>query len=395
MSELIMGGIMMYMLRSGSRNGVNELRDSEEFRKNYQKLLQLRIPHMDTVNAMLRRIEPAQLDGLLKHLVKILLSKRVFHKFRLLNKYFMIAIDGTGVFKFDKEPYAGCPHKTSKKGKKNYHQPVVEAKLICSNGFSISLYSEWVINEDGQTKQDCEYKATIRLLDKLHGHFPRLPICILMDGLFLKYPIQKQIKEHGWEFIMVWKDKTKYDLQDQIAQRKAQQELQQKAYTEFTNSKTREEYALEYSSEALNNKDIEVYYTQGIKRVISTDRDKHNSTTKFVFMSSIPVDKDNVKAIFTAGRLRWKIENEGFNTQKNSGLALHHKMSRTNLNAMKNYYTCLQIAHLFSQLLILAKNSIAKTYRTAKKLWADFWALLKFLPDYQPVVQKPRYNLRY
>ena len=89
MSELIMGGIMMYMLRSGSRNGVNELRDSEEFRKNYQKLLQLRIPHMDTVNAMLRRIEPAQLDGLLKHLVKILLSKRVFHKFRLLNKYFI------------------------------------------------------------------------------------------------------------------------------------------------------------------------------------------------------------------------------------------------------------------------------------------------------------------
>jgi hypothetical protein len=69
-----------------------------------------------------------------------------------------------------------------------------------------------------------------------------------------------------------------------------------------------------------------------------------------------------VKAIFEAGRLRWKIENEGFNEQKNGTLKMHHKMNRKNLNAMKNYYTCLQIAHLIMQLITRAKNSVVKTY---------------------------------
>ena len=37
MSELLLGAIMMYVFRCSSRNGMNELRDSEEFRNNYFK----------------------------------------------------------------------------------------------------------------------------------------------------------------------------------------------------------------------------------------------------------------------------------------------------------------------------------------------------------------------
>ena len=54
------------------------------------------------------------------------------------------------------------------------------------------------------------------------------------------------------------------------------------------------------------------------------------------------------------GRLRWKIENEGFNTQKNHGYALQHKYARVSWRAAKNYYQCLQIAHLINQLMILS-----------------------------------------
>jgi len=48
--------------------------------------------------------------------------------------------------------------------------------------------------------------------------------------------------------------------------------------------------------------------------------------------------------------LRWKIENEGFNEQKNGGYNLQHKFSRTSFNASQNYYQCLQIAHIINQL---------------------------------------------
>ena len=47
--------------------------------------------------------------------------------------------------------------------------------------------------------------------------------------------------------------------------------------------------------------------------------------------------------------MRWKIENEGFNNQKNTDYNAEHKYSRTNFNATKNYYQLLQIADLINQ----------------------------------------------
>ena len=50
------------------------------------------------------------------------------------------------------------------------------------------------------------------------------------------------------------------------------------------------------------------------------------------------------------GRLRWKIENEGFNVQKNGGYALEHPYSQAAV-AAKVFYLLLQIAHLLCQLV--------------------------------------------
>jgi len=56
-----------------------------------------------------------------------------FDKFRLFGKYFSIAIDATGYASFEHCPYEGCPYRTSKKGKRTYLQPILEAKLVSSN----------------------------------------------------------------------------------------------------------------------------------------------------------------------------------------------------------------------------------------------------------------------
>jgi hypothetical protein len=72
--------------------------------------------------------------------------------------------------------------------------------------------------------------------------------------------------------------------------------------------------------------------------------------TRFVHVTHIPLDENNVHQISQAGRLRWKIENEGFNNQKNNGYNAEHKFSRTNFNATKNYYQLMQIADIINQL---------------------------------------------
>ena len=383
------------MFRCKSRNGFNEQRDYQDFRKNYRSLTKLKAPHMDTVNAVLERINPSNLASIQTYLLKILLAKRVFHKFRMLGKYFTVAIDGTGIYKYDKEPYHGCQHKTSKNGKTTYSQSLVEAKLICPNGFCISLATEWMTNKDGDKKQDCEYKATVRLLDKMKRRFNRLPICIVMDGLFFKKPIMESIKSKDWEFIIVWKDKTRYDLQDVVSARKLKKQVEHIEYTDFPSKYTRNEYTVEWTSKPIEEGPINLYYLRGTKTEISTNKEVEAIYTKFVYVFSLNIDRSTAKEIFNSGRMRWMIENQGFNYQKNSGLNLHHKMNRHNIWAIKNYYICLQIAHLISQLMILNKKSIIKTFQTLKEVWSVMLSLIKLNTEYQPIPLKPKYNLRY
>jgi hypothetical protein len=100
----------------------------------------------------------------------------------------------------------------------------------------------------------------------------------------------------------------------------------------------------------------------------------------FIYLSSIHPTNKNIEEIIVNGRLRFKIENEGFNTQKNLGYGLQHKYSETSEIATKNYYSCMQIGHFINQffeLQITIKESL-KGRETLKNLWIIFIGLFTF-----------------
>ena len=58
-----------------------------------------------------------------------------------------------------------------------YFHNILEAKLVGSNGFCLSLATEWIENTaHDYDKQDCEIKAFKRLAEKLKKSFKRLKI---------------------------------------------------------------------------------------------------------------------------------------------------------------------------------------------------------------------------
>jgi hypothetical protein len=64
----------------------------------------------------------------------------------------------------------------------------------------------------------------------------------------------------------------------------------------------------------------------------------------------LPVGRKTVEVIAEkGGRARWKVENEGFNRQKNSGLNLEHVYS-SDPEKWKSYYLLLQIAFILARL---------------------------------------------
>ena len=70
---------------------------------------------------------------------------------------------------------------------------------------------------------------------------------------------------------------------------------------------------------------------------------------KFVFVTDLSITGRNVKETVERGRWRWKIENEGFNTQKKQGYYLEHRFSH-DYRGMKNHYYLIQIGHMIAQI---------------------------------------------
>jgi hypothetical protein len=91
-----------------------------------------------------------------------------------------------------------------------------------------------------------------------------------------------------------------------------------------------------------------------------------NKLQRFVHLSDLPIDANTCAGVSDSGRLRQKIENEGFNTQKNHGYNLEHKFSRVSFSAMQIYYQCLQIAHMINQITELS-TTITAILNTNKK----------------------------
>ena len=81
-----------------------------------------------------------------------------------------------------------------------------------------------------------------------------------------------------------------------------------------------------------------------------TDSEGEIKTTKFKWLTNFEVTSINVDTLANeGGRLRWKIENEGFNSLKNGGFEMEHAYSQDK-TAGKVFCFLMQIAHLIFQL---------------------------------------------
>lgn len=358
-----MAAIMMFIFKKCSRNAFNNERDSEEFVKNYESIFNVRFPSMDTVDEIMRKINEKYMEKLKIQLVKILIRKKVFHNSRVFGKY-LIAVDGTHVMTVREGHCEHCLKRTSEKsGKTTYFHNVAEAKLVTENGFSISLATEWVENPCGKyDKQDCELKAFVRLAEKLKKDFPRLPICMVGDGLYPNQTFFGICRENGWEYIVSFGDGNLPSVWEEVRILKELSEENRRQITLLAGEKKTVRKYLWVND--IDYKGFKLNWSECAE-------ESGGKTTRFVFVSSLRADYFRIPEITGSGRMRWKIENGGFDIQKNHGYGLGHKYSRISVTATKNYYQCLQIAHLINQLFGLSSlfSPFLIGKMTVKHLW--------------------------
>jgi len=372
LASLAFAGVMMFLFQLKARRQIGLLlRNGPSIRK-FQVLFGVeRFPHGDTLDATFSNLKADQIQTVVIGMTETLIRKKVLYNYRLLGVYFIVAIDGTGTISFNRRH---CPHclTRTRNGQTLYCHPVLEAKIVTSNGFAFSLMTEFIENPgDKAAKQDCELKAFYRLAERLKIRFPRLPILLSMDGLFAGGPTFDLCRRYGWKFMIVLKDNDLPSVNEEFHALSKLQPENQLIWHTGRGAQIRQVFRWVDDIAYVDSEKKEHSLSVIECRETKPDQKGQKKTTKFKWVTNCNVSYKNVTALSNdGGRMRWKIENEGFNVQKKGGYELEHAYTN-NPNSAKVFYLLLQIAHLLAQLLYkanLLKRDFPNGFGSAKNL---------------------------
>ena len=134
-------------------------------------------------------------------------------------------------------------------------------------------------------------------------------------------------KQNNWKYIIRFKKGSIPSLYEEFETVVSKENESNKSDYEFVTG-------LDYEEEKINV----IKYTDVKKNI------------EYVYITDLPIRNKNIEETINVGRNRWKIENEGFNIQKNGTFDIGHLYSR-NQTAIKVHYLLIQIAHMLRQML--------------------------------------------
>jgi len=360
-SHLLWLGILLFMMHLGSRRQLRWERQADILAQNLAALCDQfgldGVADPDTLAYYAERIDPSSIEDLLAQLTVILIRMKALDDFRL-DGYFTVAIDGSQVCTFDREPWPGCPSRKLSDGSVQYFSYVLDAKLVSPCGLALTLASEMLTNEGHKEfdKQDCELKAFPRLAAKLHRLFPRTPLCLLFDALYANQNVIRLVETNRWKYFITFKEGS---MPERYAEAVALANLQER------NTLCVQTPNLTQTFRWAEQLPI-AEFTPNVIFCLEQTEDKE--ATNFVWLTNFHVCSHNVTNIANkGGRLRWKIENEGFNVQKNRGYEMEHPYSE-HPNGFRVFYLLLLIAHYLMQLILHGSllRSLMQAFGSAK-----------------------------
>lgn len=292
------------------------------------------IPDWQTIQDVIEQLDIEEIRNIRKYMVKSLIRSKMFDKYRY-NGAFQLLVDATGISSHDYNLNNNCIVKRSKNGVIKYHKQVLEVKIVVGN-IVISLDTEWIENADMKTekkKQDCEINAFKRMAPRIKKEYPKLNFIITGDALYATAPMLDICKNNGWHYIFNLKKKRLKQVYE-----KFEDDIR------YMNETNKDGYFLSCGIKYKNHIFNVIRYEE---KQLSKGKEK---IVTFNYITDLKVNDYRIEDVVTMGRKRWKIENEGFNEQKNGTFCISHLCSR-NENAIKIHYYFIQIAHMIRQLL--------------------------------------------
>jgi hypothetical protein len=297
----------------------------------------------------------------------------IVKQYQYLDKYTLVSVDGVEHLSSKRIHCKGCVSKRHKNGETSFHHSMLCAVMVEPTEPEVFVMgSEPIQCQDGSEKNDCESKAKKRLINWMAENYKSEKLLFLEDALYANAPNVELIRACGWDFVIGVKPEGNKFFPG-IAH------YLFKLFQIRRQNKTRieehlvQEGKIKYHFFFFNRVSInEANGAVKVNFLYCEQRDEKGKKTVFSWITSLPISTKNVFQISKAGRARWKIENETFNTLKNQGYRFEHNYGHGHEHLSAVFAHLMLLAFLTDQILQRCSKpfrKLWKTLTTKTKLW--------------------------
>ena len=296
--------------------------------------------------------------------------------YKLDSGHYLVALDGSQYFSSEKINCPSCLTYKGARSKRRYSHQILQAVMLHPTMRQvIALAPEPIVKADGDTKNDCERSAGKRLVGKIRAVHPKLKIMVTCDGLYSNQPFIDVLKAHGMSFVLVAKS-TDHKLLFQWVEEL--EGLNGVEHMQLVDQKGRCHHYRWVNQVPLNgtrDADQVNFFEYWLK--VDQKVTYHNS-----WVSDQTVSRQNIVELVKAGRARWKIENETFNTLKNQGYHLEHNFGHGRQHLSNNFFVLNLLAFFIHQILELCDRGYQycrSKFSSRKEYWNNLRGAIRLM----------------
>lgn len=372
--DVLMSAYAMFCLKCPSLLSFENFLTREFERISIQNVFDIKdIPSDTQMRVRLDEIDPDELHAAFDAVFREVQRGKLLEPYAYLDGHYILAFDGTGMQSSQDLSSDICIKKVSKKsGVTNYQLQLLGACIVHPDRKEvIPLAPEPISNKDGQLKNDCERNSSKRKLKKFRESHPNLKVMVTEDALFANAPHIRDIKKYNCKFIIMVKETNNTWLFNSMSECISQNDYITHEMIDPHNPDIKHKFVI-YNDLSLNksNQDIIVNVLDYHEYNLKTGKIRH-----FCWITDLKVTTKSAYKVMRAGRAKWKIENENFNTLKNQGYNLEHNYGLGKQDLPFVFANLMMLAFLVDQIQQISSPLFKVAYFIAgakRTLWEDF-----------------------
>lgn len=385
MEDIALGAFSVFFTQSPSFLAHQRTIEQAKGCSNAQSLFHVeRIPSDNHIRQTLDPVPPDQLFGLYDQVFQSLRQKGVIETYRALHDTIPIALDGTWYNSSKKLHCANCSCLEHKNGEKtHFHSAVTPVIVAPGQPQAISLRPEFIIPQDGHTKQDCEIAASKRWLENNAALYSPLKATLLGDDLYAHQPFCRQTLLHDFHFIFVCKPESHQTLYNWVNLLEPGRDLHVlKIRVKARQGAKWEHHTYRYANQVPLVEGADSLKVNWCEVTVRHGDENGEILYRNGFITDFKITDHNVAAIVATARARWKIENENNNTLKTKGYHLEHNFGHGKKHLASLLASLNILAFLYHTFLSFTDEKyrlIRATLPTRKTFFDDLRALTRYL----------------